>query len=112
MERYAPLETEPMFYVPATQVSSDFLVTAHIWFQPSWVVRTDGPIQGLTGSMQRALSEGDRSLPFSGFYSMNQILKEQLQTQRIEVLLYATLALLALLLSAIGIYSLVSNLVV
>lgn len=112
MVRYAPLETEPIFYVPATQISSDFLVTAHIWFQPSWVVRTNGPIQGVTGSMQRALADADPNLPFSGFYSMNQILREQLQTQRIEVLLYTTLALLALLLSAIGIYSLVSNLVV
>ena len=44
---------------------------------------------------------------------MQQILAEQLQEQRIEVLLLATLAGLALiLLSTVGIYALVSNLVV
>jgi ABC-type antimicrobial peptide transport system permease subunit len=42
---------------------------------------------------------------------MQQILAERLQEQRIEVLLLATLAGLALLLSTIGIYALVSNLV-
>ncbi len=43
---------------------------------------------------------------------MQQILNEQLQKQRVEVLLLTVLAGLALLLSAIGIYALVSNLVV
>ena len=85
---------------------------AHIWFQPSWIVRTNGPVRGLTESMQRALADADPSLPFSGFRSMQQILAEQLQERRIEVLLLATLAGLALLLSTIGIYALVSNLVV
>lgn len=112
VERDAPLENEPIYYVPAAQVSSDSLVLIHTWYQPTWIVRTNGPIQGLTASMQKALAAVDPNLPFSGFYSMSQILNQQLQEQRIEVLLYMTLALLALLLSAIGIYSLVSNLVV
>jgi predicted permease len=112
VERDAPLENEPIYYVAAAQMPSDSLVLAHTWYQPSWIVRTSGPIQGMTASMQRALATVDPNLPFSGFYSMSQILNQQLQEQRIEVLLYMTLALLALLLSAIGIYSLVSNLVV
>ena len=112
MEGDAPLGTEPVFYVPAMQTPQGLANVAHLWFQPSWIVRTSGPIAGLTESMQRALAKVDPLLPFSGFYSMDQILAEQLQQQRIEVLLFATLAGLALLLSAIGIYALVSNLVV
>jgi predicted permease len=112
MERDAPISTEPVFYLPATQTPQGLVNIAHIWFQPSWIVRTAGPVGGLTESMQRALASVDPLLPFSGFYSMDQILAEQLQQQRIEVLLFATLAGLALLLSAIGIYALVSNLVV
>jgi ABC-type antimicrobial peptide transport system permease subunit len=54
----------------------------------------------------------DPGLPFSGFYSMQDLLNKQLQMQRIEVTLLGTLAGLALLLSAVGIYALVSNLVV
>jgi ABC-type antimicrobial peptide transport system permease subunit len=84
---------------------------AHVWFQPSWIVRTRGAVTGLSESMQRALAAADPNLPFSGFRSMDQVLARQLRLQRIEVLLLATLAGLALLLSAIGIYALVSNLV-
>jgi len=112
VQRTAPIGTEPMFYVAAAQTPQGLVNVAHIWFQPSWIVRTSGPVAGLTASMQRALDEADPSLPFSGFHSMQQILAEQLREQRMEVLLLVTLAGLALLLSAIGIYALVSNLVV
>jgi predicted permease len=112
LERGAPISTEPVFYLSTTQIPQGLVNVAHIWFQPSWIVRTSGSIVGLAESMQRALAEVDPLLPFSGFYSMDRILAEQLQQQRIEVLLFATLAGLALLLSTIGIYALVSNLVV
>lgn len=112
----APIASEPVLYVPATQAPQGLVNVAHIWFQPSWIVRTSGPANGIEGglteSMQKAMAGVDPLLPFSGFYSMDQILAGQLQQQRIEVLLFATLAGLALLLSAIGIYALVSNLVV
>jgi ABC-type antimicrobial peptide transport system permease subunit len=62
--------------------------------------------------MQKALAQVDPSLPFSGFYSMEDILSENLIIQRAQVLLLGVLAGLALLLSAVGIYGLVSNLVV
>jgi predicted permease len=108
----APIDTEAVVYLPAAQTPQALVNIAHIWFQPSWVVRTAGPIQGLTASMQRALAAVAPNLPISGFRSMDQVLGEQLQRQRIEVTLLATLAGLALLLSALGIYGLVSNLVI
>lgn len=108
----APISHEPVFYVPASQLPQALVNMAHAWFQPSWIVRTRGPISGLTESMQHALATADPDLPFSGFYSMQQILDEQLQIQRIQVLLLTVLGSLALGLSSIGIYSLVSNLVV
>jgi predicted permease len=108
----APISHEPVYYLTTAQTPQGLANGAHIWFQPSWIVRTHGPIQGLTESMQRALAAADPDLPFSGFYSMDQILNEQLQMQRIQVLLLTVLGSLALVLSAIGIYSLVSNLVV
>jgi predicted permease len=108
----APLSTEPVFYLPAPQTPAAILGAAHLWFQPSWIVRTHGSVSGLTEAMQRALAEADPGLPFSGFYSMQDLMNQQLQIQRIEATLLGTLAGLALLLSAIGIYALVSNLVV
>jgi predicted permease len=107
-----PMGTERVYYIPADQASQEMVNLAHVWFQPSWIVRTKQPIEGITGLMQNALAKVDPSLPFSGFYSMNEILAENLKLQRAEVLLLGGLAGLALLLSAVGIYGLVSNLVV
>ena len=108
----APLATEPVIYLPAAQTPASVIAAGNLWFQPSWIVRTRGPISGLTEAMQRALAEVDPDLPFSGFYSMRDLLNQRLQVQHIEVTLLGVLAGLALLLSSIGIYALVSNLVV
>jgi predicted permease len=108
----APLAAEAVFYVPATQMSQSMVNTAHIWFQPSWIVRTNGPVAGLSEAMQKALSDCDPSLPFVGFHSLSDIQALALQQQRFEVLLLGILAGLALLLSLVGVYGLVSNMVV
>jgi predicted permease len=108
----APLATEAVFYVPATQMSQSMVNVAHIWFQPSWIVRTNGPVAGLSEAMQKALSDCDPSLPFVGFHSLSDIQALALQQQRFEVLLLGILAGLALLLSLVGVYGLVSNMVV
>jgi ABC-type antimicrobial peptide transport system permease subunit len=62
-------------------------------------------------AMQKALSDCDPSLPFVGFHSLSDIQALALQQQRFEVLLLGILAGLALLLSLIGVYGLVSNMV-
>ncbi|MGI8769979.1 MAG: ABC transporter permease [Acidobacteriaceae bacterium] len=105
----APLSTERTMYTPATQVDAQSLAVMHIWFQPSWIVRTRGAIPSLTLSMQQALASVDPNLPFSGFSSMDSILAKALDQQRIEVALLSAIAALALLLSAIGIFGLVAN---
>jgi predicted permease len=108
----APLMSEQTMYIPAAQVDPQLLSLLHVWFQPSWIVRTAGPVNGLTAQMQRALASVDPNLPFSGFYSMRDLLAKTLATQRVEVALLSAMAALALLLSAVGIFALVSNLVV
>ncbi|WP_446742807.1 ABC transporter permease [Silvibacterium acidisoli] len=108
----APLGTEPVYYMPATQFPVSGLATVHTWFQPSWIVRADAITPQLPIAMREAMAKVDPRLPFSGFYSMDQIMRHELETQRIEVLLLTVLAGLALLLSAVGVYALVSSLVV
>jgi predicted permease len=107
----APLMSEQAMYVPAAQVNIHFLAIVHIWVQPDWLVRTAGPVEGLTSQMQRALASADPNLPTSGFYSMKDLLAQTLATQRIEVALLGAMAALALLLSAVGIFALVANMV-
>jgi len=107
----APLMSEQAMYIPASQVNPQYLPMVHMWFQPDWVVRTAGPVEGLTAAMQRALASADPNLPASGFYAMKDLMARTLATQRIEVSLLGALAALALLLSAVGIFALVANMV-
>jgi predicted permease len=111
LDATAPLAGEETIYIPAAQVDAKFLGLIHVFFQPSWIVRTAGPVEGLTAQMQRALASADSSLPFSGFYSMRDLLTKTLAMQRIEVALLSAMAGLALLLSAVGIFALVANIV-
>jgi predicted permease len=106
-----PLTGEEAMYVPAAQLDAQSLSLLHVWFQPSWIVRTAGPIEGLTAQMQHALSSADPNLPFSGFYSMREVLARTLATQRVEVALMSTMAALALSLSTLGIFALVASVV-
>jgi predicted permease len=106
----APLTSEETIYLPAAQlVNAKSLSMTHTWFQPSWIVRSAGSVEGLTGQMQRALASADPQLPFSGFYNMKDLMAATLATQRVEVALLAAMSSLALLLSAIGIFALVAN---
>jgi ABC-type antimicrobial peptide transport system permease subunit len=107
----APITDEQTIYIPAAQVPPSLLAMVHVWFQPSWIVRTSRPVEGLSAQMQRALAAVDPNIPFSGFYSMRDLLAKTLATQRVEVALLSAMAALALLLSAIGIFALVANIV-
>jgi macrolide transport system ATP-binding/permease protein len=108
----APITSEEAIYISAAQIiDAPFLALAHTFFQPSWIVRAESSTGGLTGPMQQALATTDPNLLFSGFYSMNDLRASTLATQRIEVALLTAMASLALLLSGIGIFTLVANLV-
>jgi macrolide transport system ATP-binding/permease protein len=109
LDPVAPLSAEEAMYIPAAQVDAQSLSLLHVWFQPSWIVRTVGPVDGLTAQMQRALASVDPILPFSGFYGMRDLLAKTLATQRVEVALLSAMAALALLLSALGIFALVAS---
>ena len=111
LDPVAPIQTEQTMYVPAAQVDGQLLALLHQWLQPDWIVRTAAPAEGWTGQMQRAMFAADPNLPASGFYSMEDLLARTLAMQRIEVALLSTMAALALLLSAVGIFALVANMV-
>jgi putative ABC transport system permease protein len=107
----APLMSEQAMYIPAAQVPPEFLRIVHVWVQPNWVVRARAPVTGLAAQMQSALASVDPNLPFSGFYSMDDLQARTLATQQVEVALLGAMAALALALSAVGIFALVANLV-
>jgi predicted permease len=107
----APLTSEETIYLPAAQmVNVRFLTLVHGFFQPSWIVRTASS-KGVPAQMQRALTSADPQLPVSGFYYVKDLMAATLATQRIAVAVLAAMSSLALLLSAVGIFALVANIV-
>ncbi|MGC1906918.1 MAG: ABC transporter permease [Candidatus Acidiferrum sp.] len=109
----APLTSQQTVYIPAAQIlDSNLLRLVHAWFQPSWIVRTESSMDSVGSAMQNAMGSVDPNLPFSGFYGMKDLMAKTLAIQRLEVALLVTMASLALLLSAVGIFALVANIVV
>jgi predicted permease len=106
-----PISTERTLYIPATQVSPQLLALVHVWFQPSWIIRTSHLDAQTPAAMQRALSSVDPNLPFASFHTMDDLLATALAQQRIEVALLTSLAVLAVLLAALGIFALVSSVI-
>jgi predicted permease len=104
-----PLAPMPDIYVPSTQVDDKFLQMVHTWFSPSWIVRTTGPPEGVISGMQRAIQAVDPQLPFAGFHSMADVRYRALAQERFQATLLGSLAGLALLLAAVGIYGLIAN---
>ena len=106
-----PISTERTLYIPAAQVPGDFLTLVHIWFQPSWIIRSTHLDAQTPRAMQQALASVDPNLPFASFHTMEELLATALAQQRVEVALLSSLAILALLLAALGIFALVSSVV-
>ena len=89
-------ETEPEVYVCYTQrPSSGF----------TFVVRTKGDPAAMASTIRSALSSQDSSVPMADVETFDSIVSRSVRDQRASVLLLGSLGGLALLLTAIGIYS-------
>jgi predicted permease len=106
-----PIEARPTVYVPATQFSDGGFVLAHTWFQPSWIVRTRGPI-AVIPSLKQVLHDLDPQLTFNKFRTIDDLRAEATDTPRFLAWLLAALAAVALTLCVVGVYGLVANSVV
>src|SRR5205814_7539068 len=107
--QYGPLAALPQIYIPADQMSDDSFQMVHTWFSPSWIVRTRADLPGLPDAMRRALQAVDPRLPFSAFHSMAEVRRQSLNEQRYQTTLFSTLAGLAILLAALGVYGLIAQ---
>jgi ABC-type lipoprotein release transport system permease subunit len=89
----------------------------HTWFSPSWFVRVHDSRgdsqavspQGIGREMQQAVESVDPLLPFAKFRTVDDVRGEAVATERAQAWLLGTLAGLALLLAAVGLYGLVAN---
>jgi predicted permease len=106
---YGPVAAVPASYIPAAQTDDAFLKTVHAWFAPSWFVRLRGPQAGIVADMAQAVETVDPLLPFAKFRTIDEVRGEAVATPRAQAVLLGTLAGLALLLAAVGLYGLVAN---
>jgi predicted permease len=102
-----PVDVTPTAYIPTAQIT-DRMVGIHIWFSPSFVVRS-GDHSVAAQAMRASLAGVDRYLPLGRVRTFDTIADETLAMQRFEAALMAALAALALLLAAVGLGGLIAT---
>src|SRR6185369_17425066 len=78
------------------------------WPQVSMIVRTDGEPKAVTKSVAAAVNSVDPDLPLAGVKTIDEIVDESLAIDRFSMVLFASFAILGLLLAAVGIYGVIS----
>jgi predicted permease len=106
---FGPLAATPTIYLPQAQSGDKGLQMIYTWFSPNWVVREHGNRAALIEQMRTAIRSVDPRLPFSTFEDMESLQDKSVARERYEAILFSVFAGLALLLTIIGIYGLISN---
>jgi predicted permease len=93
-------------YVPLDQLSP----SPHGWrsFPMSLVVRSASSPTGLVSAVSNAVHDVDRDMPLRDIFTMDDLVANSLSQQRFNMLLLGAFAGLAMLLAAVGIYSVLS----
>jgi len=102
-----PIVEAPLIYVPAAQMNAG-LVSAHLWFGPVFTVRASSPAvaeQALT----TALSASDPLLPVGAIRQMSRVRSEAIAMEEMLMTLVGTLAVAALLLTALGLHGVIAH---
>ena len=98
-DRNLAMDPRPMRYFSSLQIPSPYM---------NVIVRTAGDPLQLVSGIQERVRELDRNLPVYRIATMEQLLANSLAQRRLVMLLLALLAGFAVLLSAVGIYGVVS----
>jgi predicted permease len=109
LEYHGPLAVSPTMYLPVAQLPDGFLRFIHGFASPKWVIRASGASGTLTAQIQAAMASVDPLLPIARFQTIDELHAATTSSQRYDAVLFTTLAGLALLLAAIGLYGLLSH---
>jgi predicted permease len=102
---------EPAVYLPPKQLDGGTFRLIHTWFSPNWVIRGRVDPRGLAETIREEFATVDPLLPTTQFRRIEDYRGNRLSFERTQLVLLAIMASLALMLSAVGIYGLVSQVV-
>jgi predicted permease len=95
-------ELDPQYYLPYAQ---------EVITSPTLLIRTAGDPHWLIAALREQLAQADRDIPLYGVASMDELVSKAAAQPRFQTMLLTAFALLALLLSALGLYSVLSYMV-
>ena len=104
-------EAPPIVYIPAGQAAPPMMTLLVRMLPVSLIVKVEGSPAGLAESLRDAVWAIDPQQPVGEIASLEQIVARSLGSHRFNMLLMGFLALLALILAAVGIYGVLSYLV-
>lgn len=108
---FGPIAQVPTVYIPSSQTDDGYQKMVHTWFPSNWIVRSSLPDRQVVAAIENATRSVDPMLPMAQFRSINDLKAESLTFQRFLAALVNALAVLAALLTTLGIYGLIANLV-
>ncbi len=104
-------EAPPIVYIPLEQTPATVLGMVLRLSPMNLVVKSEGEVANLAASVQKEIWAVDAEQPVNDVRFMDEIVSRSLGRQRFAALLLGGLALLALLLAGVGIYGVLSYLV-
>jgi predicted permease len=109
MSGTAPVGYLPEAYVPVQQFPDGLFEGANRWFSPVWIVRTRASDAELESRIRRAIASVDPMLPLASFKKIDLLHEDELARERYRAIVLSSLATLALVLAALGVYGLTAQ---
>ena len=94
-------------YMPMPQVPNGLTAAMNRWFLTTWLVRTSGAADTHT-ALRAAIRETDPQMPVASIRSMTDVMSGSIASQRFLMLLMGLFGGLALILTTVGIYGVLS----
>lgn len=104
-----PVWKSPTLYISAAQAGDGFFRGIHIWFAPSWLVKTTGEPSALAAGVTEAIHEVDPLMPVARIARLEEVMGRALARPRFEAVFLVAVAAFALLLAVVGLYGIVAN---
>jgi hypothetical protein len=109
---FGPIWASPTLYIPAGQAGDGFFRGIHIWFAPSWLVKTSGSPAGLAAQVTRVIHGVNPDMPVARITLLSDVMADALARPRFQAVFLVVVAAFALLLAMVGLYGIVANEVV